>query len=101
MYSSSVRGRSPTSNCASSSTRAGVITRGSSMTRASRYLCDLDSSCLAKRLFQRPLEGRVAGRLQRRVHSLLGKRPMISQIQEGGEQVRAQRDLCLLYTSDA
>ena len=81
MYSSSVRGRRPASYCASSSTRAAVTTRSSVI-----YLASSLSACFSVR--SKSPSG-VA--LDRRVDGLLGKRPMIPQVDQRREQVVAQQ----------
>ena len=83
MYSSSRRGRSPASYCASSSTRAAVTIadRRGSLLRSSRSACFSVSS---KRR-------RASERLHRRVHGFFGERPMIPQVHQRREQIVAQR----------
>src|SRR5437867_7849666 len=84
MYSSSMRGRSPASYCASSSTRAAVTTREFVMMLAPSF------RQLAQGLLQRLLEPAAGGALERGVHRLFSERPMISQVHQRREEILAQ-----------
>ena len=74
MYSSSRRGRSPASYCASSSTRAAV-TRRSSIDS-----CHFGCQFAAAACFSVTLESAVRRGLDGRIDSFFGERPMIPQV---------------------
>src|ERR1700722_2938872 len=91
MYSSSRRGRSPASSCASSSTRAGV-TKRSLVIQSTVYLTTSFRQ-LSQCLLQRTLEPARRRALDRGFDGSLGERPMISQVHQRREQIVAERHL--------
>src|SRR5262245_30502758 len=104
MYSSSLRGRRPTSYWASSSTRAAVTSlslltgthwdspwlRNSPEIHRGTHGKSGDSlGQFSQSLFQCALEPRFWRDLERGGDGLFGERPMITQVQERGEHIVA------------